>query len=315
MECVVGMDTSCYTTSVAIMTTEGELKANARRILSVKPGKRGLAQSEMVYQHTRALPDLFEQALKCAGEDIVVQSIGVSKRPRPQEESYMPAFLVGLGYARVIAAALKIPYCSLSHQENHILAGVWSAKGPLAASFLALHVSGGTTEVLKVTHGLRGLSIDLLGGSLDLHAGQFVDRAGVSLGLPFPAGPKLEQLAQGGHVSPIHVPVAVKHIAASFSGPSTHVQRLIDGGADPARVAAGVECCVAETLIRLIDAAVKETKLTQVLLVGGVTANQFIRQQVQQKLSLLGVTLYTPDSEYSSDNAVGSAYYALKQFN
>lgn len=93
-EVYLGIDTSCYTTSVALIGREGGLVGEARRILQVKPGCRGLQQSEMVFQHTRNLPILLEEVLK---KPLKVIGIGVSARPRPLEDSYMPAFLVGLG--------------------------------------------------------------------------------------------------------------------------------------------------------------------------------------------------------------------------
>ena len=96
-EAVLGLDTSCYTTSAALMDRQGNLLGDQRRLLTVKPGRRGLAQSEMVYQHTRNLPDLLE-ALELDGRRIA--AIGVSAKPRPREDSYMPAFLVGLGLTR-----------------------------------------------------------------------------------------------------------------------------------------------------------------------------------------------------------------------
>ena len=87
----LGIDTSCYTTSVAVLNEAGELVGEARKILDVKPGRCGLQQSEMVFQHTRNLPNLMESVL--AGKDYEIVAIGVSGYPRPIENSYMPAFL------------------------------------------------------------------------------------------------------------------------------------------------------------------------------------------------------------------------------
>ena len=93
-EVYLGIDTSCYTTSVALIGREGGLVGEARRILQVKPGCRGLQQSEMVFQHTRNLPILLEEVLK---KPLKVIGIGVSARPRPLEDSYMPAFFGWVG--------------------------------------------------------------------------------------------------------------------------------------------------------------------------------------------------------------------------
>ena len=217
----LGIDTSCYTTSVAMLDEAGELLGEARQILSVKPGRCGLQQSEMVFQHTRNLPRLMEEAVgqvlglanselqarEAHGDSAIgfsglaqagyeLAAIGVSGYPRPLENSYMPAFLAGLSVARSMAAVTGAQLHIISHQENHLEAGVWSAGGPNAARFLLLHASGGTTDVLLAERQQDGrYRITEVGGSMDLHAGQFVDRIGVALGLQFPAGPALEALA------------------------------------------------------------------------------------------------------------------------
>lgn len=313
MKVYLGIDTSCYTTSIAVMDHKGNLLADCRRILTVKPGGRGLAQSEMVFQHTRNLPVLLEQAIAELPDSYEFSAIGVSCQPRPTADSYMPAFLVGQGYAQVIGMAVKAPVHRISHQENHIYAGLWSSAGPLADDFLALHLSGGTTEIVKVIGGKAKPQITILGESRDLHAGQFIDRVGVALGLPFPAGPHLEKLACTGRGEASVIPVAAENLHVSFSGPESHAQRLIAKGEAGAAVAAGVERCIAESIYQLISQAVTVTQLQQVLIVGGVTANLFIRRYLQDKLSNNQVQLYIPQPAYSSDNAVGAAYFASRQ--
>ena len=93
----LGIDTSCYTTSAALLAEDGSLLAEARQILSVKPGRCGLQQSEMVFQHTRNLPRLVEEVF--SDKDCTLAAIGVSGYPRPLADSYMPAFLAGMSVA------------------------------------------------------------------------------------------------------------------------------------------------------------------------------------------------------------------------
>ena len=102
----------------------------------------------------------------------------------------MPVFTVGLGHARVLADVLQIPLYETSHQQGHIAAGMIGNRMP-EGPFVALHLSGGTTELLHCD----GEQLRLIGGCADLHAGQMIDRVGVALGLGFPAGPALEKLA------------------------------------------------------------------------------------------------------------------------
>ncbi len=344
-EVYLGIDTSCYTTSLFFMDREGHAAAEARRILKVKPGGCGLQQSEMLYQHTRNLPELMEEAAR--RHRFTVRGIGVSARPRPREDSYMPAFLAGLGFARSLAALYGIPLWQISHQENHLEAALWSANGPDADRFLFLHASGGTTDLLLAEKESSAYKLTEIGGSLDLHAGQFVDRVGVALGLGFPAGPALEQLAEQ-HTEIPEIPVSVHKTKVSLSGPCTWVLRAIgkakqeteisnqsdsvtaaDGStannfADAkvlteeshitaANLAAGVQWGLAETFVRMIRNGAAEHNVKHVILAGGVCANRWIRNHIVEKLAKRGIRVWMPDNRYSGDNASGCAAYARRQ--
>ena len=183
---VVGLDTSCYTTSAAAVTVDGQVVASCRQLLPVKLGERGLRQSEGVFIHVRQLPGRLEELREFIRGDEIV-AVCASSRPRDEEESYMPVFQVGDAQARGMAAMLGVPCFASTHQRGHVAAAMVDS-GIAPGDLLAVHLSGGTTELLS----LRGEELTLLGGTLDLHAGQVVDRVGVALGLPFPAGPHLE---------------------------------------------------------------------------------------------------------------------------
>lgn len=317
-EVFLGIDTSCYTTSVALLAADGSFVDEARIILAVKPGCRGLQQSEMVFQHTRNLPLLLEKILQ--GKDYHLLGIGASARPRPLEDSYMPAFLAGAGVARSLAAATGARLSLISHQENHLEAGAWSAGGPQAGKFLLLHASGGTTDLLLARRtDAERYEIKEVGTSIDLHAGQFVDRVGVALGLQFPAGAALEKLAAqaseaGGEASMAELPVAVRKFQLSFSGPCSAALRKLEEGASPAALAMGVQYALAESFARVLRNAAAEFQVRDVLLVGGVAANGFIRKHVEDKLAKarFAARLWVPEPRFSSDNAVGCAAFAWR---
>ena len=369
----LGIDTSCYTTSVAIIDEAGALLGEARQILSVRPGRCGLQQSEMVFQHTRNLPRLMEEAMGqvigcvktgagSAANGVTVAeeastagpsglaglvavgyelaAIGVSGYPRPLEGSYMPAFLAGLSVARSVAAVTGAQLEVISHQENHLEAGLWSAGGPDVDRFLLLHASGGTTDVLLAERQQNGrYRITEVGGSMDLHAGQFVDRIGVALGLQFPTGPALEALAEkalartaevsasvseqsvasvseaGAGAAPmVELPVSVRKLQVSLSGPCTAALRKLEAGAEPAALALGVEHALAETFARVLRNGAQEYRVRDVLLVGGVGSNNYIRQHVERKLAKLRypVRLWVPEGRFSCDNATGCAAFARR---
>ncbi|WP_289049535.1 O-sialoglycoprotein endopeptidase [uncultured Acidaminococcus sp.] len=307
-EVVLGLDTSCYTTSVALMDLTGSLVADARRLLTVKPGHRGLAQSEMVFQHTRNLPDLVEQ-LDLTG--LTVRAIGVSAKPRPREDSYMPAFLTGLGMARSLGKLLRVPVHRFTHQHNHMYAGLWSVGREAPDRFLLVHISGGTTDFLLCEKQSDGrFTLTPQGTSIDLHAGQFIDRVGVALGLPFPCGPHLEKLAEEAR-EPYPLKVWTQEAQLSLSGPCSQALRAVEKGADPASLALGVERAISRGLSRTLFYVCKQQELHQVLLAGGVSANGELRRQIGDYLQKRQIELWGPDPKYSVDGAVGNAWAAV----
>lgn len=306
----LGIDTSCYTTSAAVLDEAGKLIGEGRKILDVKPGRCGLQQSEMVFQHTRNLPYILEGILQ--GKDYELVAIGVSGYPRPIENSYMPAFLAGSGVARTLAAATGAKLHIISHQENHLEAGVWSAGGPEAERFLLLHASGGTTDLLLAERQANGrFNLTEVGGSIDLHAGQFIDRVGVALGLKFPTGPELEKLAATAEQM-VELPVSVRKLNASLSGPATAALRKLEAGADGAALALGVQYALAETFTRMLRNGTAEYNVHAVLLVGGVASNTYIRNHVTEKLAKRRVSVWVPEARFSCDNATGCAAFAWR---
>lgn len=300
---VLGIDTSAYTTSVALVCG-GRVIGEARRVLAVESGQRGLRPSEAVFRHLQNLPELIEEAW--AGEALAAVAVAVA--PRPQPASYLPSFRAGETVGRILAKAQKVPLWLTSHQEGHLAAGVMEAGGPEAAWFWALHVSGGTTELLRVRPRPGGFAVQQRGGTADLYAGQLVDRVGVALGLPFPAGPALEQLSLGARDRVILPVGAVRFREGqawiSFSGPEAAAQRAIALGADPAAVARGVEECVARGLVKLVEAGCDTP--APLLVVGGVAANGRVRRVLQERLGPEW-PLYWASPARSRDNAVGVA--------
>lgn len=302
---VIGLDTSCYTTSAAAVTVEGQVVASCRKLLPVKEGERGLRQSEAVFIHVRQLPGRLEE-LAQAIRGMEIAAVCVSSRPRDEEESYMPVFHVGDAQGRGIAAMLGVPCFASTHQRGHIAAARVDS-GVAEGDLLAVHLSGGTTELLC----LQGEKLTLLGGTLDLHAGQVVDRAGVALGLPFPAGPHLEKLALAGH-SQARLPVSMEggDLYCHLSGAETQLQRWIATGALPREdIAREVYDLLARTVARSVCAGAKQTGVGQVLMAGGVASSPLFREMVTERVRKSDRTLrvYFGRPEYSGDNAVGAA--------
>lgn len=307
----LGIDTSCYTTSIALLDCLGSLLADERILLTVKPNGCGLRQSEMVFQHTKNLPLLFESSF--CQKKYKINAVAVSSQPRSQEESYMPAFLCGLSLGRTLSATAGVPLYLTSHQENHIQAGLWSINRLKAGRFIVLHISGGTTDLLFVDKTVSKIKIEEFGGSSDLNAGQYIDRIGVEMGLHFPAGKELEKLALKSTDS-IDIPVAVNGLSVSYSGPFTATKKLLAKGLPKADLAAGVQKSIAKGLKKLLLNACNYKECSEVLLVGGVASNLFIRDYLNKKLEKNDVQIYFPEPAFCSDNAVGCAAIAWQQW-
>lgn len=309
---VVGVDTSCYTTSIACVSTEG-IVFEQRTMLSVKLGERGLRQSDAVFQHVRNLPQL-TNALYRAVNGADVASVAVSAKPTDAIDSYMPVFLAGRAVAAVMADSLGVPLIETVHQAGHVRAALFGNETLLDADrILALHLSGGTTDILSVT--LQRGAIDRivpLGGSDDLHAGQFVDRVGVRMALPFPAGRSLELLAAAAADHSIRLPKHVRGLRCSLSGQETMAQRLLEDGVCRESVAYAVYDCLARTVGAIIDNAIAAHGEQPVLLSGGVSGSALLRKLLLQRT---GRTLYFAKEGLSSDNAVGVALIGLDRRN
>ena len=301
----LGIDTSCYTTSVALADERGPLCAE-RKLLPVRQGEAGLRQSDGVFLHTRQLPQLAEALF--SRTDLRPDCVCASVAPRTDEDSYMPVFLVGAGVGQAIAAAMRVPFFETTHQQGHLRAARVDA-GLEAGPYLALHLSGGTTDVLLC----EDHRVTPLGSSLDLHAGQLVDRVGVLLGLPFPAGPALEALAQGTQARSL-VPSAVDGASCHLSGAEAKLKRLI-GEAPPAQIAAETYDILCRTILKMLNNAAEKTGVHQALLFGGVMSSLRLRAMCMERVGKrrLPLRLCFGKPELSGDNAVGVALIGLER--
>ena len=223
MRAVIGLDTSCYTTSAAIADENGDIIGFQRKLLPVQPGTCGLRQSEAVFAHLKQLPEIVDRMM-AETTDVTISAVAVSAAPRDAEDSYMPVFTVGRNFGRTLASVLRVPVYKTSHQMGHVLAGM-IGHPQMKQPFVALHISGGTTESLLCD----GDSVTTLGQSLDIHAGQLVDRIGVQMGLDFPAGAALEQLAMHGKAEArLPVSMAREDMDCHLSGAETQCKRWLE---------------------------------------------------------------------------------------
>ena len=299
---VLGLDTSNYTTSAAVF--DGEGGRNQGRLLEVRPGELGLRQSDALFQHVKHLPEVVEALL---GEEGLgtVQAVGASTRPRAVEGSYMPCFLAGASQGQVLSQVLGVPFYAFSHQQGHLAAAAWSAGrlDLLDRPFLAWHLSGGTTELLRVEPEEDGVAVraEILGGTSDISAGQLIDRTGVLLGLPFPAGKGVEKLSRQAQKREYYK-VKVNGLTFSLSGMENKVRQMVQRGEEPAEIAWFAQ----ETVCRVVQACTKAAMEAYpglpVLCSGGVASNGRLKELLRQNCGALFA-----QPQFSTDNAMGTA--------
>lgn len=303
-----GVDTSNYTTSVALVDTDGRIVANIKLPLPVKEGELGLRQQAALFEHTKNLPDAFLRLNEHMDGEIL--AVGVSAKPRNKEGSYMPCFLAGVSAAQAFATASKTPLYRFSHQCGHVRAAIAGAGVPVFdGKFTALHISGGTTEMLLCEKGENGFDCDITGGTADLCAGQAVDRTGVMLGMPFPCGPHLEKAALTYKEKCPSLKLSVKGTYFNLSGLQNILQKEYAQSGDAAKVSYMCLEFIARSLHKAIEAQLEAYGRMPVICSGGVMSNSLIKDRLAD---IDGIYFAPP--VLSADNAVGIAYLAKEKF-
>ncbi len=301
----LGIDTSNYTTSAALYDLSVNEIIQRKKLLPVKEGELGLRQSDAVFAHVKQLGEIFETLIN--GNRYNIDAIGVSTRPRDIDGSYMPCFLVGEMVSKTLSSVLKIPRYDFSHQQGHIAAALFSAGrlDLINEKFIAFHLSGGTTEALLVTPDEnRIIKCEKVAGSADLKAGQAVDRVGIMLGLPFPAGKYLEELALLS-TAKFKIKPTMKGSECCLSGIENKCRKMLDSGEKREDIALFCLKSIEAALCGMTDALIEEYGKLPLIYAGGVMSNKIIRKTMEEKYC--GIFAMP---EFSSDNAAGIAVLA-----
>lgn len=315
--CWVGLDTSNYTTSGAACTVgeDGRITviANCKAPLPVAEGARGLRQSDAVFAHVKNLPAVIRElrGVLEAG-NYRVAAVGVSATPRDAADSYMPCFLTGIAAAEAFAAGGGAAVHRFSHQSGHIMAALYSSGALtvgklLTDDFLAFHVSGGTTEAVVAHPREGGFDVELVGCGADLHAGQVIDRVGVLMGLDFPCGRVMEELAVQNTDPLPQIKTCVREGTCHLSGLENQAADLWRKTGNAPLVSSFVLTTIGKTLRKMTDqlqAARTEggEAVLPVVYAGGVMSNKFIRPILTKGA---GWKSYFSEPAFSADNAAG----------
>lgn len=301
----LGFDTSNYTTSVAVYIPEENRILHEKKLLPVKSGERGLRQSDAVFHHTCALHTLFSSL--SSKEKFSFDAVCASVIPRSVEGSYMPCFLVGDNTASCVANALGVPYYKTSHQHGHILAALYSAgRLDLAQKkFIAFHLSGGTTEAVMIEPDEEEIiKCTLIASSLDLKAGQAIDRVGVMLGMDFPCGAMLDKISLKSDKTFKIKPTLIDG-NCSLSGVENKCKKMLSDGEKAEDIAKFCISYISASLEMMTDLLLEKYGNLPLVYAGGVMSNSLIKERFTNKY---GAIFAKP--EFSADNAAGVAVMA-----
>lgn len=318
----LGLDTSNYTTSAAVVDEKLNIVCEFREVLKVKQGERGLRQSQALFEHIGNLPEVIRGMDFDSGG--LIAAVAVSERPRRIEGSYMPVFKAGEAVGKSFSCLTGAKYFGFSHQEGHIAAALYSTelekRAEAGEEFLSLHLSGGTTEMLMCRRDMRtgGYETQIVGCTKDISLGQLIDRIGVSMGLEFPCGAAMDRHALESRESDAEFcRIKVRGGELNISGIETQIQRYIKNTAVGGVVSDDMKLSISSALFRRVGQAIadmieqgrQKTGIKPVIVAGGVASSSFIRKMLSSEPDL-----FFGSPGLSSDNAVGTAILGMKRY-
>jgi N6-L-threonylcarbamoyladenine synthase len=311
---ILAIETSCDETSIAIVEEHKGIlhvpTSFVRSQIDIHQAYGGVVPEVGAREHLEMIAPMLERAVRADGEGI--DAIAVTSGP-----GLAPALRVGVETAKALAWAWKKPLVSVCHLEGHIYAN-WIGETVPTFPVLALIVSGGHTElILMRDHGI----FERLGETLDDAAGEAFDKVARMLGLPYPGGPAVAALAEGGRGDAIAFPRALLQkddATFSFSGLKTAVlyelrkhEHQLQNEQYRADIAASFQEAVVDVLVQKTMRAVGKYSPTSIVLAGGVAANLALRSRLREAAQSVAIPLYLPEFKYSLDNAamIGAAGY------
>lgn len=309
---VLGIETSCDETGIAIYDSEKGLLAHALHSQVALHAEYGGVVPELASRdHVRKILPLLEEVLMRANLDkSAIDAVAYTAGP-----GLVGALLVGAAFATSLAFALKKPVIAIHHMEAHLLAPMLEKNTP-QFPFIALLVSGGHTLLVQVD-GIGQYKV--LGESVDDAAGEAFDKVAKILGLPYPGGPHLAKLAMNGNPARFHFPRPMVNrpgLDFSFSGLKTFafntLHKFGDDDQTKADIARAFQDAVVDTMRIKCKRALKETQLKRLVVAGGVSANLSLREKLNSFGKEEDVEIYYPRLEFCTDNGAMIAYAGFR---
>lgn len=320
---ILGIETSCDDTAAAVINN-GVILSNVVATQKIHEAYGGVVPELASRAHQQNIVPVVHQALQLANIDKKqLSAIAFTRGP-----GLMGSLLVGTSFSKSLAFGLDIPLIDVNHMQAHILAHFIKAEGQEAPSFpfLALTISGGHTQIVRVT---SYFDLEVIGQTIDDAVGEAFDKSAKILGLPYPGGPLIDKYAQLGDPKRFPFPKPkVSPLDFSFSGLKTSVLYFIQKNVaeNPDFIAQNMEdiCAslqhtIVSYLMDKLKNAVKQTGIKEVAIGGGVSANSGIRQALKEAENKYGWKTHIPKFEFCTDNAgmiamVGELKYKQKQF-
>ncbi|NSM11279.1 tRNA (adenosine(37)-N6)-threonylcarbamoyltransferase complex transferase subunit TsaD [Moraxella bovoculi] len=311
---VLGLETSCDETGLAIYDSQmndgrgGVLAQVLYSQIELHATYGGVVPELASRDHIRKLVPLLNELLHEAGvEKSDIDAVAYTKGP-----GLIGALMTGALFGRTLAYGLGVPAIGVHHMEGHLLAPLLGED--VAFPFMCLLVSGGHTMLVRAD---AVGQYEILGESIDDAAGECFDKAAKMLNLPYPGGPNVARLAEGGDKNAYQLPRPMLHkgLDFSFSGMKTAVHNLIkdtpNSDLDPvvrANIAASFQHAVVDTLVKKCVRALKQTGLKRLVIAGGVSANTELRESLGRELAKLNAKVHYAPKELCTDNGAMIAY-------
>ncbi len=309
---ILAIETSCDETSIAIVKNGKEVVAiTILTQMQTHANYGGVVPEIASRMHTENITMVLEETLKKANMTVNdVDAIAVTQKP-----GLLGSLLVGIEFAKVLSYVYKKPLIAVNHLIGHIYAN--AINNELEFPLLALVVSGGHTELVIMKN---DYDFEFLGGTLDDAIGEAYDKVARILNIPYPGGPGIERKALDGKVTyDFPKPVMDNTYNFSYSGLKSRIINIVHNekqkGNDirEADLAASFQYVAVDELVRKTDLALKNTGIKNVLVAGGVSANKYLREEMQQVAEKHNAKLNIPQILYCTDNAamIGAAAYPL----
>ena len=309
---IFAIESSCDETSMAIVKNGTEVVAlEVMTQIDTHALYGGVVPEIASRMHTEAVTICYEQLMKKANMDIkAVDAVAVT-----YATGLLGSLLVGVEFAKTIALVNDLPLIKVNHMAGHIYANQINNK--MKYPLLAVVISGGHTNLVKMN---GDYEFEVLGSTLDDAIGEAYDKVARIMGIPYPGGPNVEKLAAQGTPSyPLPIPVKDDSYNFSFSGLKSAVSNLVNNEKmrgneiNKANLACSFQTVATDLLARKLNLALTNTNIKEVIIAGGVSANKYIRNELNKVCEKHQANLTVPDFIYCTDNAamIGAAAYPL----